>query len=194
MTDFDQVYRIVEESSNECAFNKEECIALWELACSLPKGAMMFEIGIQYGRSTTVLGFAATEKDLEFIATDNWKEDVSSEARDHILNKMVLHKMRMHIWDYDSEWALKEFTKLYPEKKISLLHVDGNHDYEAVKQDCELWLPKVGLGGYVCFDDYGHDSLPGVYQAVSEYMKIHDKEWEFVGRFGNKLGIFMRVK
>jgi hypothetical protein len=37
---------------------------------------------------------------------------------------------------------------------IVVLHIDGNHDYEAVALDAELWLPFVAPNGWVIFDDY----------------------------------------
>jgi hypothetical protein len=38
--------------------------------------------------------------------------------------------------------------------RIAFLHVDGNHDFEAVRLDCALWLPHLAPGGWVCLDDY----------------------------------------
>jgi hypothetical protein len=37
---------------------------------------------------------------------------------------------------------------------IAVLHIDGNHDYEAVVLDADLWLPFVAPNGWVIFDDY----------------------------------------
>jgi cephalosporin hydroxylase len=38
--------------------------------------------------------------------------------------------------------------------KISVLHIDGNHVYEAVKADVEGWGKLVIEGGWIVFDDY----------------------------------------
>jgi hypothetical protein len=40
------------------------------------------------------------------------------------------------------------------EGKISLLHIDGNHNYDYVRQDIETWEPSVMSGGWVLLDDY----------------------------------------
>jgi hypothetical protein len=37
---------------------------------------------------------------------------------------------------------------------ISVLHVDGNHDFAHVSQDCAQWLPHVTAGGWLVLDDY----------------------------------------
>lgn len=38
--------------------------------------------------------------------------------------------------------------------KISVLHIDANHDYDQVKQDYDLWRPHVLPGGWLILDDY----------------------------------------
>lgn len=48
----------------------------------------------------------------------------------------------------------KEFGRTPVDGRIALLHIDGNHRYEAVKRDLETWLPLVGEGGWVLLDDY----------------------------------------
>ncbi len=38
--------------------------------------------------------------------------------------------------------------------KIAVIHIDGNHDYAAVRKDCELWLARLAPGGWLILDDY----------------------------------------
>jgi hypothetical protein len=38
--------------------------------------------------------------------------------------------------------------------RIAVLHIDGNHDADAVRQDCDLWLPHLVPGGWLILDDY----------------------------------------
>lgn len=38
--------------------------------------------------------------------------------------------------------------------KISILHIDGNHAYNAVKTDIDSWVGFVVDGGWIIFDDY----------------------------------------
>jgi hypothetical protein len=37
---------------------------------------------------------------------------------------------------------------------IAALHIDGNHDFEAVRTDCLLWLPHMVSKGWLVLDDY----------------------------------------
>lgn len=52
-------------------------------------------------------------------------------------------------------------------EKISLLNIDGNHEYKFAKQDLKLWLPHLEDGGVVvCHDAFA--PYPEVWQAVYE--------------------------
>lgn len=69
----------------------------------------------------------------------------------------------------DSVLAGKEFNK-----PISLLFVDGGHNYEQVRDDIIAWKDKVVSGGYLIFHDHypngRYDAYPGVRKAVSEIL------------------------
>jgi hypothetical protein len=47
-----------------------------------------------------------------------------------------------------------EFGQVDYQGKIAVIHIDGNHDYAKVKQDCELWLPLMVPNGWLILDDY----------------------------------------
>lgn len=51
-------------------------------------------------------------------------------------------------------------------EKFSLIFLDGDHTYEAVKQDIEDYLPLVFKGGCLCGHDY--KKAEGVKKAVDE--------------------------
>jgi hypothetical protein len=38
--------------------------------------------------------------------------------------------------------------------QLSLLHIDGNHRYDHVRRDVELWSPYLAKGGWLLLDDY----------------------------------------
>lgn len=56
---------------------------------------------------------------------------------------------------------------LIPDKSLDLVFIDANHDYDFIKQDIELWLPKVKDGGIISGHDFC-DKHEGVKQAVRE--------------------------
>jgi predicted O-methyltransferase YrrM len=50
-------------------------------------------------------------------------------------------------------------------KKIGLLFIDGDHEYEGVKLDFDLYSPRVVPGGYIAFHD---QSFPGPDRVIRE--------------------------
>jgi predicted O-methyltransferase YrrM len=48
---------------------------------------------------------------------------------------------------------------------VDFVFIDGNHDYEYVKQDIDLWFHRLNDGGIMCGHDYGKW---GVEKAVDE--------------------------
>lgn len=49
-----------------------------------------------------------------------------------------------------SEKATKQFSNGY----FDFIFIDGDHSYESVKQDIEMWLPKLKEDGVLAGDDY----------------------------------------
>ena len=47
-----------------------------------------------------------------------------------------------------------EFGSVSYKGYIAVIHIDGNHDYDFVKKDCDLWLSKLTSGAWVIIDDY----------------------------------------
>ena len=44
-------------------------------------------------------------------------------------------------------------SKLFPDRSVDLVFIDGNHGYSQIRQDILAWLPRVRNGGILC----GHD-------------------------------------
>jgi hypothetical protein len=66
------------------------------------------------------------------------------------------------------------------------IYIDGNHLYEFVKLDLELWCPKVKRGGYITGDDYTEREdlwfKGGVKKAVDEFSSRNNYEPLIIGR------------
>lgn len=61
-----------------------------------------------------------------------------------------------------------EFGTTEYEHRIALIHIDGNHAYDKVKQDVELWTPLVLPGGWVVINDYDWRFGDGPKRAADE--------------------------
>jgi cephalosporin hydroxylase len=56
---------------------------------------------------------------------------------------------------------------------ISILHIDGNHAYAAVKADIESWQPFMREGGWIIFDDYVWPFGDGPHRAGDEFLESY---------------------
>lgn len=57
--------------------------------------------------------------------------------------------------------------------KIAILHIDGNHSYEAAKADMEAWSGRVVPGGWIVVDDYVWPYGDGPKVVGDEYLADH---------------------
>jgi hypothetical protein len=62
----------------------------------------------------------------------------------------------------------KEAVKYIPDN-VDFVYIDGNHDYDFVKRDIELYYPKVKDGGVFGGDDFSIRCM-GVARAVIEFL------------------------
>jgi hypothetical protein len=62
-----------------------------------------------------------------------------------------------------------EAAQLFEDKSLDYVFIDGEHSYEAVKEDIAYWLPKVKEGGWIGGHDYANKvRFAGVSKAVNE--------------------------
>ena len=59
-----------------------------------------------------------------------------------------------HLYANQRHFASTEFGLVRYEGQISVIHIDGNHDYLSAKNDCEAWVPLIKPGGWLILDDY----------------------------------------
>ena len=59
----------------------------------------------------------------------------------------------------------------FEDKSIDFIYIDGEHDYESVKKDIELYLPKLKDSGIIGGHDFS-TQWPGVRRAVNETLGI----------------------
>ncbi len=58
-------------------------------------------------------------------------------------------------------------SKHFANDSLDFVFIDANHLYKSVKQDIQLWWPKVKSGGYL----FGHDYNPNALHLVSNVVK-----------------------
>lgn len=71
-----------------------------------------------------------------------------------------------------------EIVSQFKNNILDFVYIDGNHQYEFVKKDINVWYQKIKIGGYICGHDYTLQ-WKGVMQAVDEFAKEHNLKFNF---------------
>lgn len=100
--------------------------------------------------------------DENYWAFSNCKKKADDMYKD-VVNKFKLNT-NVKIIRKRSEDYVKDVEDNY----FDLVFIDGNHQYEFVKQDIMLWYPKVKKGGLLAGHDYKRKE--GVKKAVNELL------------------------
>jgi len=148
------------------------------------------ELGVHHGFSYFVLCQAVQRLrlDARCFAIDSWVGDEHAGFYgDDVYDAVCSHNRR---YDSFSRLIRSDFSDAcgqFADGSIDLLHIDGCHSYEAVRQDFESWLPKLSKRGVALFHDTAeHDNGFGVYQ-VWEKLRSRYPHFEFM--HGHGLGI-----
>lgn len=143
-----------------------ECELLFYLANTAPSGGTIVEIGAWKGKSAAWLieGSTLRSDPLDLVSIDphqlgSW-EEFSETVRRFELERRGLRVLRT-----GSDVAAKNWNA-----PISLLWIDGDHDYEPVLRDIDGFAPHVLPGGFVVFDDATTGDCPGVPRAIADRM------------------------
>ncbi len=155
---------------------------------------LVVELGAYNGLSFFTFCQSMKENDIEGLcyAVDTWEgdahtgdydggivESVRAHAREHYRGSAYLLQMRF------SE-ALPQFAA----QSIDLLHIDGLHSYEAVREDFESWYPKLAPGGIVLLHDI-QARLPG-FGAWRFFEELRGRHECFAFRHGFGLGVLRK--
>lgn len=72
----------------------------------------------------------------------------------------------------------------FREKELDVIYIDTDpHTLDQLKEEMELWIPKVKPGGLVILHDYAHPMHPDVKICVDEYCRANNKTLYFAGYY-----------
>ena len=103
-----------------------------------------------------------------------WPENTNpKEIKENAIKYLAQYNDKI-VWIFKlSEDAVNDIDEL-----LDFVYIDGNHRYEYVKKDIELYLPIIKKGGLICGHDFKHEG--GVTQAVREmFTDFGFSEWDW---------------
>lgn len=136
------------------------------------KDLIGIEIGCYAGESTQALVNSGAFK--KFYCIDPWEmgyDPADIAGDEHIFEAEQVFDSRFK----DNPAVIKIKKKshdavgMFEDESIDFIYIDGNHQYQAVKQDLEDYVPKIKQGGIIAGHDYLYKPMPGVTKAVDEF-------------------------
>lgn len=150
----------------------------------IPEGGICAELGVYKGDFSAKI-LARRPRKLHLI--DPWKFEPDpeyksswyggsvgeSQARMDAVYESVVARFRSEISTAKLEVHRSNSASCssqFPDNYFDWIYIDGNHQYEFVKQDLETYFPKVKLHGLIAGDDYATIGWwqDGVTRAVDE--------------------------
>ena len=118
---------------------------------------VVVELGVHLGDSYFTFCQARREHGLDSIcyAVDTWEGDEQAGSYGEEVYSIVKAYNEKYYADFSYliRSTFNESKSQFDNNSIDLLHIDGLHTYEAVKEDFENWLPKVKKGGIILIHD-----------------------------------------
>jgi predicted O-methyltransferase YrrM len=130
----------------------------WLFVTSKSMGSVV-EIGSHKGRSTVALlsGCAGL-----VWAIDPWSSGPSLKVHNEFVkNTQAFPNVRI------LKMSSAEAVPLFEDKSVDMVFIDGNHAYDFVKQDIQLWKPKART----ILSGHDYSTWPGVKKAVDEQLQ-----------------------
>jgi O-antigen biosynthesis protein len=151
------------------------------------KPKVFVELGTHNGFSYFVGCQTIEELNLpaKAFAVDHWLGDEHAGSFDDSVYEGVLSLNNQYrSFSTLLKMSFSDARSKFEDHSVDLLHIDGFHTYEAVKEDFETWLPKLSRHAVVILHDiHVRHADFGVYKYWAEIKKDH-QTIEFVGSYG----------
>jgi predicted O-methyltransferase YrrM len=150
--------------------------------------SLIVELGTHYGESYFGLCQAVEEHGLACLcyAVDTWRGDEHSGSYGEAVFAEVDSYNKLHHKRFSTllRCTFDEASVQFEEKSIDLLHIDGQHTYESVRNDFDRWLPRIRPGGVMLIHDIAvrHGDF-GVWRLWEE-VKTRFRSFEFLHSWG----------
>jgi len=149
----------------------------------LPKGRIVtgVEVGVFRGKTSAHLLFKHPQLVLWLV--DPWKAPGENDPIVESGSKYVFSdQKKFDKWYKETKKRIKDFKDRvfvmrmrseeavieFKDNALDFVFIDGDHRYEAVRQDIKIWTEKVKPDGLILGHDYGSERFPGVAKAFDE--------------------------
>lgn len=165
-----------------------------EAVRNAPRGGILVEVGVAFGRSLAFLARQAIDQkrdDLTIYGVDPWivEDWLARDCRDKyepfggFFNAFVAG-MRQHAPEELERVSIVRATseravRLFEEEPACFVFIDGDHRFEAVKRDLDVWQDGITDGGLLAGHDYvGFEGVrKAVDNAFGSNVRVRGSSW-----------------
>lgn len=208
--------RLFDMTPGQCSHTKLEAVI--SLFRDLPEGDIV-EIGTLFGRTALVFAFLASRyRTGKVLCVDPWSSTEMNQGTAEMDThsgkaptqaifqaftanlapwSSVVNYIRKPstvasaIYASGAPVASAEFGTTEYSLGISLLHIDGNHAVDAVRNDLAFWGGFLCPDGWIVFDDYRWPFGDGPRQVADEFCRDFEGHWSTAFEAGGAL--FVRL-
>ena len=141
------------------------------------KPEVTVELGVDYGYSSFLMALCQENPvygiDCFDVSVHGPREDDDYQFVMSVKEKLGLDNLEIIKSYFD------DVAKTW-DKEIDLLHIDGLHDYENCKNDCDTWAPLVKEDGVILF----HDTVSNPDGAGLFFSQLEVPKVNFTNSFG----------
>jgi len=151
-----------------------------QLVDMIPRDSTMIEIGSYMGESTMMLASSKLFKKIYAIDPHDGKEPFNDyTGYDWEFVKKEFHLNTRY---FDNITLISDFNynvvDMFDDESIDFIYIDADHEYDSVKRDIELYLPKLKKTGIIGGHDYNENLWEGVFHAVNDILGEPDYIFE----------------
>jgi len=149
------------------------------------------ELGAYNGLSFFTFCQSMKEHNIDGLcyAVDTWEGDEHTGGYDTSIIDDVRAHAREHYrgFTYLLQMYFNDALQHFENDSIDLLHIDGLHTYDAVKEDFANWYPKLKPGGVILFHDI--EARIGDYGVWKLWAELQAEYDTFTFKHGFGLGV-----
>jgi cephalosporin hydroxylase len=176
--------RVISDSMSGYTFHHHYHI-LFDIRNMLQKKCVYVEIGTFAGGSATLM--ASNELETDVISIDLGYPIKPSVVYENVEKFKSANNTFTYIQGNSTDLqTVKKLKEYLNNRKIDILFIDGDHSYNGVISDYNLYNEFVAAGGYIIFDDYmDSQHSPEVYPAVNDLVETIKETYNIIGTLPN---------
>lgn len=156
------------------------------------KPEVTVELGVDYGYSSFVMALCQDNPVYGIDCFDISKHGIRQD-RDYEFVMSLKEKLKLNNLEIIKGY-FDDLAKTWS-KEIDLLHIDGLHDYDNCKNDCETWAPFLKEDGVILFHDtVSNPDTVGLFFSQLEVPKVNFKNSCGLGVASNNADLIEEIK